>query len=106
MALTKPKGSVNESTWQIKTSGYTAVAGDCLMVNTTGGAVTITLPASPAGNDKVSLCDYAGTFGTNFLTVGRNGAKIMGLDEDMTVPTNNASFDLTYIDATQGWRIS
>lgn len=91
--------------WTIKTTTYTAVAGDAIMANTTGGAFTITLPATPAANDIVRISDYAGTFGTNNLTIGRNSSKIMGLSEDMTVSVSNVSFSLTYIDASQGWKI-
>ena len=40
-------GSVN---WQttIKTSGFTATAGEGYFVNTTSGQITVTLPASPS----------------------------------------------------------
>lgn len=93
-------------TWTTKTANYTAVNGDALMCNTTSSAFTITLPASPAANDTVRIADYAGTFATYNLTVGRNALKIMGLSEDMTISTNNTSITLTYIDATQGWRIT
>ncbi len=91
--------------WSIKTTTYTAVAGDALMANTTSAAFTITLPASPAANDVVDIADYAGTFGTNNLTIGRNSSKIKSLTEDMTVSESNVKFRLTYIDSTVGWGI-
>ena len=91
--------------WTIKTTTYTAVAGDAIMANTTGGAFTITLPATPTANDTVDIADYAGTFGTNNLTIGRNSSKIMGLSEDMIVSVSNVKFRLVYIDTTVGWRI-
>lgn len=94
------------SAWQIKTTTYTAVAGDSLMVNTTSAAFTITLPATPAANDVVRIADYAGTFATNNLTIGRNSSKIMSLSEDMTVSTSNTSLTLTYIDSTRGWALT
>lgn len=90
--------------WSIKTTTYTAVAGDALMTNTTAAAFTITLPAAPAANDVVDIADYAGTFGTNNLTIARNALKIMSLAEDMTVSVNNVKFRLVYIDVTVGWR--
>lgn len=91
--------------WATKTAAYTAVSGDALMCNTTAAPFAVTLPAAPAANDVVRIADYAGTFGANNLTVARNGLKIMGLAEDMTISTNNASIKLTYIDATQGWKL-
>ena len=96
----------NTPTWTTKTANYTAVAGEALMCNTTSGAFTVTLPATPTASQVVRVADYAGTWATNNLTVGRNGSKIMGLSEDMTISTNNASVTLTYIDATQGWRLT
>ena len=90
--------------WVTKTSNYTAMAGDALLVNTTGGAITITLPAAPAANDVVRFADYAGTWGTNKVTLGRNGLKIMGLAEDYDITTANLGGAMTYIDTTQGWK--
>ena len=49
-------------------------------MNTTGGAITLTLPGSPTLGDEISFVDYAGTFDTNNLTVARNGKKINGSD--------------------------
>lgn len=92
--------------WQIKTTTYTAAAGEAILADTSGGAWTLTLPASPSANDVVRVADYAGTFATNNLTVARNSLKIMGLSEDMTVSDNNVAFTLTYVDATEGWRLT
>ena len=89
--------------WVTKTTNYTAVAGDALLVNTTSGAITITLPASPSPNDTVRFADYAGTWGTNKVTFARNGSKIMGLSEDYDINTPYLGGVLTYIDSTQGW---
>ena len=91
--------------WVVKNAAYTAVSGDFIFADTTAAAFTITLPASPGVNSTVSIADYAEKFSTNNLTIARNGSKIMGLLEDMTVSTNNVSLILTYIDATQGWRL-
>ena len=90
--------------WQaVKTTGFTAVASEGYFVNTTSGAITMTLPASASIGDEVSVIDYAGTFDTNNLTVGRNGHNIQGSAADLTVSTERAGFTLVYVDATQGW---
>ena len=93
-------------TWTIKTTTYTAVSGNNIQANTTGGAFTITLPATPATGAVVRIADYAGTFATNNLTVAQGGSKIMGLAEDMVISTTNVSVTLTFIDVTQGWRLT
>ena len=90
--------------WQaVKTTGFTAVASEGYFVNTTSGAITMTLPASPSIGDEVSVIDYAGTFDTNNLTVDRNGKPIQGSAADLTVSTERAGFTLVFVDDTQGW---
>lgn len=92
--------------WVKKISNYTAQNGDAIMADTSGGAWTLTLPASPAVNHAIYVCDYAGTFSINNLTISRNGEKIMGLSEDLTISTDYVSIVLTYFDSTKGWIIT
>ena len=87
----------------VKTSDFTAVAGEGYFVNTTGGAVAVTLPTSPSLGDEVSVVDYAGTADTNNITISRNSHKIQGDAADLTISVERAAFTLVYVDATQGW---
>ncbi len=90
--------------WQaVKTTGFTAVAGEGYFCNTTSAAFTLTLPATPTIGDEVSFVDYAGTFDTNSLTIGRNGENIQGSAADLTVSVERAANTLVYTDGTQGW---
>tara|TARA_R100001463_G_scaffold88889_1_gene143652 strand:- start:1572 stop:2579 length:1008 start_codon:yes stop_codon:yes gene_type:complete len=92
------------TSWQaIKTSDFTAVGGEGYFVNTTSGAVTVTLPTSPSLGDEVSVVDYAGTADTNNITINRNSHKIQGDASNLTISTERAGFTLVYVDATQGW---
>ena len=59
------EGSVNWQTGSIKTGNFTAANGEGYFVNTTGGAITVTLPSSPSAGNVVAIKDYARTFGTN-----------------------------------------
>jgi hypothetical protein len=86
-------------------SSITVAANDRYFVDTTGGAVTITLPASPQTGDQVRLLDLAGTFDTNNLTIGRNGNNIMGAAADLTVSTEDSALQLVYTGATYGWKL-
>jgi hypothetical protein len=87
----------------VKTSGFTAVAGEGYFCDTSGGAFTATLPLSPTLGDEVTFVDYAGTFDTNNLTVGRNSENIQGSAADLTVSVERAGLTLVYSGATQGW---
>ena len=93
------------TSWQavITADPSTATAGNGYFCNTTSAAFTVTLPASPSLGDEVTLVDYAGTFDTNNLTVGRNSEKIEGTAADLTVSVERAAFTLVYTDSTQGW---
>ena len=92
------------TSWQsVKTGNYTAVAGQGVFCNTTGGSFTLTLPSSPTIGDEVSFIDYAGTFDTYPLTIGRNSEKINGATADLSVSVERAANTLVYTDGTQGW---
>jgi hypothetical protein len=90
-----------------KTSAYTALAGDNIFADTSGGAFTITLPSSPSQGDTVSFIDAEGTFDTNNLTIEPGSEKIMAqtAGDEMVVDTNNAGFALVYQDSDFGWRL-
>ena len=90
--------------WQsVKTSNYTASAGQGVFANTTSGSFTVTLPSGTLG-DEVTIVDYAGTFDSNALTVAADGSeKIFGSTDDLTVSTERAAFTLVFTDSTQGW---
>ena len=97
-------GSVDWDT-TAKTTGFTAVSGNGYFVNTTSGAITVTLPATPSAGDIVAVKDYTGTFGTNVCTVARNGSNIRGAASDFELGKNNAGATFIYVDATEGWQV-
>jgi hypothetical protein len=91
-----------------KTASFTAVSGNGYFVNTTSGAITLTLPASPSAGDIVAFKDYAFTFATNNLTVDGNGSPIGGVDGTIlpTYSTNGTSKTFIYVDGTKGWLVT
>jgi hypothetical protein len=91
--------------WQssVKTSGFTAVAGEGYFCNTTSAGFTVTLPATPTAGQQVAVVDYAGTFDTNLLTISPNGNKIEGGTDNLTLTGEREGVLLVYIDSTQGW---
>ena len=88
-----------------KTASFTAVSGNGYFVNTTSGAITVTLPASPSAGDIVGIKDYAGTFATNNVTVGRNSSNIRGGTDDFSLQKDNSGAVFIYVDATEGWQV-
>ena len=92
--------------WQtsIKTSTFTAVSGEGYFVNTSGGAVTVNLPAGSAGA-IVSIKDYAQSFDTHNCSISPNGSeKIENLTDDLVLATEGIATTLVYGDATRGWQ--
>ena len=92
-----------EGGFLVVSASQAVVAGGRYAVNTSGGAVTCTLPGSPAGGDSVYFADAGGAFATNNLTIARNGNTIMALAQDMTVSTNNIAVGILYNGSD--WRI-
>jgi len=89
-----------------KTANYAAVANDGVLTNTTGGAFTVTLPASPSNGDQVIVADAGGAWGTNNLTIGRNGNNIADLAQDLVCDITGASVQLVYNSSgTATWEV-
>ena len=91
--------------WTAKTANYTAVAGDRVLADTSGGAWTLTLPASPAVGDEIHILDSTASFDTNNLTVARNSLKLQAGTADLTLTTENTGIGLVYMSSTYGWRV-
>ena len=101
-------GATGAVSWNttVKTSGFTAVAGEGYFVNTTGGAVSVNLPAGTAGA-VVGIKDYAKTFDSNAVTLVQNGSdKIGGSTTNATLDTEGIAVTLVFVDSTQGWLVT
>jgi len=92
-------------TWNISSSNITMTASNGYFVDTSGGAKTMTLPTTATLGDTIRINDLAGTFGTNNLTVARNGHKIQGDTNDLLIDTDQTSFGLVYSNSTYGWKV-
>ena len=84
-------------------SPVTGESGKGYFLNTTGGVITINLPAGSAG-DIISMADYAATWDSLAVTVVPNGSqKIGGNAESATLSIKGQSVTFVYVDTTQGW---
>ena len=99
-------GGTGEISWDttVKTTGtFTATAGVGYFLNTTGGTITVNLPAGAAGS-SVAMVDYAGTWQTSNVTVTPNGSeKVGGVAASAKLSTEGQSVTFVYIDTTRGW---
>jgi hypothetical protein len=102
LSFTTPSAGI---AWQssVKTSGFTAIAGEGYFCNTTSAGFTVTLPATPTAGQQVAVVDYAGTFDTNALIISPNGNKIEGGTSSLALTGEREGVLLVYIDSTQGW---
>jgi hypothetical protein len=97
-------GAVNWNTTAVTSSPLTAVSGVGYFINTSGGAITVNLPAGVAGA-IISLADYTNTWQTNNVTITPNGTdKIGGVNANATLNTEGQSVTFVYVDATEGWK--
>jgi hypothetical protein len=101
-----PTGAVSWNTTKITANPNPAVTGVGYFCDTTSAAFTVTLPATPAAGAVIGIADYANTFATNNITVGRNGSNIGGFAENAVLSTNGVSITFVYVDATQGWIVT
>jgi hypothetical protein len=90
-------------TYLYKTANYTAVDKEGVLADTAGGSFTVTLPATPTTGVQVVVADAGGAWGTNNLTVGRNGSTISGLAENLVCDITGASVQLVYDGTT--WEV-
>ncbi len=101
-------GATGSASWvtTVKTGDFTAVAGEGYFVNTTSGAINVTLPAGTPGA-VVAIKDYADTFDTNTVTLVRNGSdKIGGSAINATLGEEGIAVTLVFVDSTQGWLVT
>ena len=86
-----------------KTANFTVSNLQGVLADTSGGAFTVTLPASPTLGDQVIIADAGGAFGTNNCIVGRNGSTIEGTAADLNLDINGVSVQFVYSGTT--WEV-
>jgi len=96
-------GPVAGITYLLVSANYTAANREGVLTNTSGGAFTVTLPASPTVGAQVIVADAGANWGVNNLTVGRNGSTIAGLAENLVCNITGVSVQLVYDGTT--WEV-
>ena len=100
-----PTGAISWST-TVRTTGFTAVSGNGYFCDTTSAGFIVTLPSSPSAGAIVAFKDYAKTWNTNNLTLGRNSSNIEGIAANAVQSTQGQAITLVYVDSTKGWVVT
>jgi hypothetical protein len=90
-------------TYIFTTTPVTATDKQGVLTSTAGGSFTVTLPATPAVGAQVVVADAGNNWGTNNLTVARNGSTIGGLAENLICDITGVSVQFVYDGTT--WEI-
>ena len=87
----------------VKTANYTTSDLEGVLADTSGGAFTVTLPATPATGAQVVIADSGNAWGTNNLTIARNGSTIANAAENLVCNITGVSVQLVYDGTT--WEV-
>lgn len=91
--------------WAAKDAAYTAVSGDGILADTSGGAFTVTLPATPSVGDRVAIVDATGSFTAENCTVERNSSLIEGVAANRVLSFDRYAVSFVFSGVLEGWVI-
>lgn len=78
LALAADLGTQLAPVFPARTANFNASAGKLYHVDTTGGAITATMPSAPSAGDTIAFVDSTGEFATHGFTVSWNGKNFQG----------------------------
>lgn len=96
-------GTPVSASYAVLQTAYTASHGDRLQV-AAGGPSSFTLPVAPATGDSVVVVDGGKLFGTNNVTVNRNGKPIEGVADNLLLNITGVKVELVFTGNTIGWK--
>ena len=89
----------------VKTSAYTVSANDLVRCDTSAGAFSVTLPASPADGTTIAILDMTNGFATNNLTILPNTGKTIESDDFLSLDINGTYVSFVYNSISTNWRL-
>lgn len=96
-------GGSGGNPWIYKTENYTSVTNDRIIADTSGGSITIILPATPVINDMVTILD-AGNAAQTPIIIDRNGNTIEDSADNFAIDVQNVKVDFIYDGTT--WQVA
>lgn len=102
IASPAPQPAASET---IEASDFTATMRRINLVDCSGGARTVTPPASPAMGDRFAVSDATASANTNNITVAFDAAsqKLFGSEQDYILNVAGAYVEFIYVGTTTGW---
>lgn len=97
------EGSFYPATLKFISTHHAANSGELLIINSSGGPITVILPASPSVGDTISMYDGAGSWGTNNISVSGNGNNINGSASLSVLELSDSHASFSYIGGSEGW---
>ena len=88
--------------YTVYTSDFTAVSAGRYAIDTSGGVVTVTLPANPTTGDYIRLIDV-GNWTGNSVILNRNGETIEGYSENFELDLGQSIIELIHIN--NNWQL-
>ena len=88
-------GTLGNPAWQVLTTTANLEVSSKYLVDTSGGAFTVTLPASPATGDTIMIADAA-DFSADTLTINPNGNTIAGVAGNLNITESGTMINFIY----------
>lgn len=88
-----------------KSASFTAVAGEKYYVDSSGGAIVVTLPAG-SDTDNIVIADIGHSAGTNNITINPNGAETIDDTSTFIIDQNEGDVDIAYDNGNTNWQVS
>lgn len=85
-------------------SPYTAAYGQTLLVDSSGGAVTINLPAAVAGGSSIVVIDVGGAASTNNITLDPDGAETISGEATVEIDQDYKGLTLYALAGSWGFK--
>jgi len=85
-----------QKSFNVSSTGITMTAGEQYAFNTNSSPLTVTLPSTAATGQSILIIDAGHYFGTNNLTIGRNGNTINGVASNLILATSGQSVGLLW----------
>jgi hypothetical protein len=89
----------------VKTSAYSASSNEIIRCNTSGGAFSVTFPASPLDGAIIGIVDINNTFANNNLTILPAGKTIEGDATSYVLDMSSIYVSFIYSSSTGNWRL-